>query len=259
MSTPILYEVREAAAWITLNEPQRRNALSEAMLADLNDRVDEALGDSSVRAIVLTGNGPAFCAGADLKAGGMQARDDVAEQPFVRLLRTLWHSRKPVVGRINGHAFGGGLGLVAACDLVVASTASKFSFSEVRLGVIPAMISVVVLPKIGIQEAMWLFLTGERFDAERARAVGLVHRAVDPDRLDATVGEVLGMVRQGGPHAIGAAKQLVRTVPTLSMDDAFAHTARLIEGLFASPEAQEGMRAFAEKRPPSWADPTAKD
>lgn len=253
MSESVRYEVRRGEAWITLAQPERRNALSDAMVATLIDSVDAALADDAVRLIVLTGDGPAFCAGADLKSGGMRAAPGDEPQPFVRLLRTLWDSPKPILGRINGHAFGGGLGLVAACDLVVASSAAKFSFSEVRIGVAPAMISVVVLPKIGIHETMWLFLTGERFDAERAREVGLVHRVAAPEELDSAVARVVDMVRLGGPNALRAAKQLVRTVPSLSMDEGFRFTAEMIGQLFASDEAREGMTAFAEKRPPAWA------
>lgn len=253
MTTATLYEVRDDAAWITLNQPERRNAVGDVMLGELLAHVDTALADPAVRVLVLTGSGPAFCAGADLKAGGMKATSDGSEQPFVRLLKTLWNAPKPVIGRINGHAFGGGLGLIAACDLVLASSAAKFSFSEVRIGVIPAMISVVVLPKIGIHEGMWLFLTGETFDSERAREIGLVHRVAASEELDTAVQRVIDMVRLGGPNAVSAAKQLVRKVPTMTMDDGLRYTAGVIGGLFASEEAAEGMRAFAEKRPPAWA------
>jgi methylglutaconyl-CoA hydratase len=252
MTSPILYEVRGPAAWITLNRPEKRNALSddlvEALLADLR----RALADDAVRVIVLTGNGPAFCAGADLKSGGVGA--SAGEPPFVTVLKTIWGAPKPVIGRINGHAFGGGVGLVAACDLTIAADTAQFSFSEVRVGVIPAMISVVVLPKLGIQNTMWLFLTGERFGGARAVELGLIHRAVPADGLDAAVLDVIGMVRLGGPNAIREAKQLVRRIPALSMDEGFRSTAEKIAQLFASEEAAEGMRAFAEKRKPGWAE-----
>jgi methylglutaconyl-CoA hydratase len=169
-------------------------------------------------------------------------------------MKTIWNAPKPVIGRINGHAFGGGVGLAAACDLTVAADSANFAFSEVRVGVIPAMISVVVIPKIGIHNAMWFFVTGERFSAERAVQLGLIHRAVPAAGLDAAVDEVLGMVRLGGPNAIGEAKQLVRQVPLLSMDEGFRHTAAKIAALFASEEAAEGMRAFVEKRKPRWTE-----
>jgi len=252
MSDVVLYDVRRDAAWITLNQPERRNALSDELVAGLLDGLQHATADTAVRAIVVTGAGTAFCAGADLKAGGI--RGGSGDSPFVTLLKTIWNAPKPVVGRINGHAFGGGVGLAAACDLTVAVDSAAFSFSEVRIGVIPAMISVVVLPKLGIQQAMWLFVTGERFTATRAVELGLIHRAVPADALDTAVDEILGMVRLGGPTAIREAKQLVRQIPSMSMDDGFAYTARKIGELFASEEAAEGMRAFVEKRKPHWAE-----
>jgi enoyl-CoA hydratase/carnithine racemase len=253
MSKPTLYEVQNGAAWITLNQPERRNALSEELIGGLAQDLAVALGDDAVRVVVLTGAGSAFCAGADLKSGGVRTGDEAAEHPFVHILKTIWNAPKPIIGRINGHAFGGGLGLTAACDLTVAAASAKFSFSEVRVGVVPAMISVVVIPKIGIHNTMWLFLTGERFSAEQAREYGLLHRVVPDDGLDAAVDEIVGMVRLGGPNAIREAKQLIRRVPQLSMDDAFRHTSDLIGRLFASEEALEGMQAFAEKRKPTWA------
>jgi len=251
MAEPTLYEIRNHAAWITLNQPERRNALTEALVRSLLDNLRAAITDAGVRAVVITGAGPAFCAGADLKSGGVSAGD--GEQPFVTVMKTIWEAPKPVIGRINGHAFGGGIGLAAACDLTIAADAAAFSFSEVRVGVIPAMISVIVLPKLGIQNTMWLFLTGERFSAARAVQLGLIHRAVPAADLDAAVDEAIGMVSLGGPNAIREAKQLVRRVPQLSMDEAFRYTTAKITELFASPEAAEGMQAFMEKRRPKWA------
>jgi methylglutaconyl-CoA hydratase len=252
MSSATLYDLRRDAAWITLNQPEKRNALSDDIVLGLRTHLQAALAEPQVRSIVLTGTGAAFCAGADLKSGGVKAGDE--ENPFVTVMKTIWESPKPVIGRINGHAFGGGVGLAAACDLTVAADTALFSFSEVRVGVIPAMISVVVLPKLGIQNTMWLFLTGERFSAERAVALGLIHRAVPATELDAAIDEVLGMVRLGGPNAIREAKQLVRRIPELSMDDGFRYTAKKIGELFASEEAAEGMSAFLEKRKPKWAE-----
>lgn len=252
MSDAALYETRGDAAWITLNQPERRNALSDAMVADLLAHLRRAMADAAVRVVVLTGAGPAFCAGADLKAGGIGAAS-AAENPFVQVMQTIWDAPKPVVGRINGHAFGGGVGLAAVCDLAVAVDSATFAFSEVRVGVIPAMISVVVIPKLGVQNTMALFLTGERFPAARAAALGLVNRAVPAAELDAAVEEIVGMIRLGGPTAIREAKQLVRRIPTLSMQAGFDYAAAKIAELFASEEAAEGMLAFAEKRKPRWA------
>ena len=252
MSEVVLSERRGEAAWITLNQPERRNALSDALVAALLHHLRQAMADPEVRVVVLTGTGPAFCAGADLKAGGVGSAS-ATENPFVQVLQTIWDAPKPVIGRINGHAFGGGVGLAAACDLTLAADSATFAFSEVRVGVIPAMISVVCIPKLGVQNAMWLFLTGERIAAERAASLGLIHRAVPAATLDAAVEEVIGLVRQGGPIAVREAKQLVRRIPALSMADGFAYATAKVTELFASEEAGEGMRAFVEKRKPRWA------
>jgi methylglutaconyl-CoA hydratase len=253
MNEATLYELRRDAAWITLNQPEKRNALSAEIVVGLGTHLQAAIADDRVRVIVLTGAGAAFCAGADLKSGGMSSSGD-AENPFVTLLKTIWEAPKPVIGRINGHAFGGGIGLAAACDISLAAESAMFSFSEVRVGVIPAMISVVVIPKLGIHNTMWLFLTGERFSARRAAELGLIHRAVAAPDLDRAVEDVVGMIRLGGPNAIREAKQLVRRVPELSMDEAFRYTSKKIGELFASDEAAEGMLAFLEKRKPKWAE-----
>ncbi|HXQ22616.1 MAG TPA: enoyl-CoA hydratase-related protein [Candidatus Acidoferrales bacterium] len=253
MIATTLYDVRRDAAWITLNQPEKRNALSDPLVLELRDHLRAAIDDPRVRVIVITGAGSAFCAGADLKSGGVTASGASTENPFVTVMKTIWEAPKPVIGRINGQAFGGGVGLAAACDITVAAESATFSFSEVRVGVIPAMISVVVLPKLGIQKAMWLFLTGERFDARRAVDLGLIHRAVPAPELDAAIEEVTGMIRLGGPNAIREAKQLVRRVPELTMQQGFDYTSQKIAELFASPEAAEGMQAFLQKRKPTWA------
>lgn len=252
MGDVVLYEVRDGAARITLNQPDKRNALSDVLVQGLLDGLARALDETAARAIVITGNGSAFCAGADLKNGGIQASD--GETPFVTLMKNIWNAPKPVIARVNGPAFGGGVGLAAACDIAIAADSAVFSFSEVRIGVVPAMISVVVLPKLGIQNAMYLFLTGERFSATRAVELGLLHRAVPADQLDAAVTSVVDMLRLGGPNAVAAAKQLIRRVPAMSMDDAFRYTQGIIAPMFASDEAAEGMGAFVQKRKPRWAE-----
>lgn len=252
MSEAVLYELRRDAAWLTLNQPDKRNALSDEVVGALLRQLQRANADAQARTIVITGAGSAFCAGADIKSGGMRPGD--AENPFVTVMKTIWNGPKPVIARINGPAFGGGVGLAAACDIAVAADTVQFSFSEVRIGVIPAMISVVVLPKLGPQQTMYLFLTGERFPAQRAVDLGLIHRAVAADQLDAAIDDITGMIRLGGPNAIRAAKDLVRTVPGMSMDDAFRWTSEIIGGLFASEEAAEGMGAFLQKRKPKWAE-----
>jgi methylglutaconyl-CoA hydratase len=247
------YELRGGAAWVTLDSPQNRNALSQDLVRELGGHLRRAMDDEAVRTVVLTGSGPAFCAGADLKSrGDAVAPGGGARNPFVEILQLMWEGPKPVVAAVNGHAFGGGLGLIAAADIAIAVDGARFSFSEVRVGVIPAMISVVVLPKLGVHHAMRLFLTGDRFDALQARDYGLVHRVVPADGLVAAVDEETAAIALGGPNAVREAKRLIRTVARLPMDQAFAYAEEKIAALFASPEAAEGMVAFAEKRKPRW-------
>jgi len=246
------FERRGPAAWITLTSPQTRNALSTQLVAELLAHLRAAMDDPEARAVVLTGEGPAFCAGADLKSGGVGEGASGSGNPFVEVLKLMRHGPKPVVVAANGHAFGGGLGLVAAADIAIAADAARFSFSEVRVGVIPAMISVVVLPKLGEHQTLRLFLTGERFGAERALEYGLFHRVVPESELEAAAGEEVEAIAQGGPVAVREAKQLVRTVARLPEDEAFAWAEKKIAALFASDEAAEGMAAFREKRKPRW-------
>jgi methylglutaconyl-CoA hydratase len=252
------YELRGRAAWITLDSPDTRNALSAAIISELGAHLRTAIDDAAVRVIVLTGNGPAFCAGADLKGGGGAVAPGGGERnPFVDILDLMWNGPKPVIAAVNGHAFGGGLGLVAAADIAIAADSAKFAFSEVRIGVIPAMISVVVLPKLGVHQGMRLFLTGETFDAPRALGYGLLHRVVPAAELAQAVAQEADAIALGGPNAVGEAKRLVRMIPRLSMDDGFAYAAEKIAGLFASEEAAEGMSAFVQKRKPKWAEDKA--
>jgi methylglutaconyl-CoA hydratase len=248
------YERRGDAAWVALDSPANRNALSSEMTRELAAHLDVAMGDAAIRCVVLTGTGPVFCAGADLKnRGGSIGTGESGASPFVAILQRIWNGPKPVIAAVNGHAFGGGIGLIAACDIALAVETAKFSFSEVRVGVVPATISVLVIPKLGVHQSMRLFLTGERFEAPRALEYGLLHRVVAPDALERAAQEEVDAIALGGPEAIRAAKQLVRTVPRLSIDEAFRHTEALITELFASGEAAEGAAAFLEKRPPKWA------
>ena len=248
------YAITAGTAWITLDSPETRNALSEQLVSELAAHLGSAMEDPQVRVVVLTGSGSAFCAGADLKArGGPAGAGGGAQNPFLGILKQIWDGPKPVIAAVNGHAFGGGVGLVAAADIAVAADSARFAFSEVRVGLIPAMISVVVLPKLGVHRSMRLFLTGERFDAAHAVAYGLVHRAVPADALADAVQEEVDLISLGGPVAVAEAKRLVRTVARLPMDESFAYAEAKIAKLFASEEAAEGMAAFAAKRPPKWA------
>jgi len=252
---PTLYDVRQGAAWITLNRPDSRNALSAALVNALYDQLGQALADPAVRCIVLTGNGPAFCAGADLKSPPGQVVDGRAGVSLPEVLTRMMDAPKPVIGAINGAAFAGGLGLVGACDIVVTVADAAYSFSEVKIGVIPAVISVVCLPKLGPHHGMKLFLTGERFSGTQAVAYGLAHRAVPADQLAAAVQEEIDAIALAGPVAVAECKKLVRRVPTLPRDEAFRETAEWSARMFRSDEAAEGMAAFREKRAPAWVRP----
>jgi methylglutaconyl-CoA hydratase len=238
---------------ITLDSPPNRNALSRRLVADLDRQLAAALADPRVRVIVLTGAEPVFCSGADLKE---QRTPDAGAAPraggLAPILAAMWDAPKPIVGRINGAARAGGLGLVAACDIAVAPESATFGFSEVRIGVIPAIIAVVVVPKMGATRAMELFLTGDAFDARAAVSHGLLAAAAPDGQLDAVVGRYVTSLLRGAPGALAGCKQLVRDVSRLPMDAAFAEMAARSARYFASEEAREGLRAFAEKRPPRW-------
>jgi len=248
-----LYEIRQGAAWITLNRPENRNALSAVLVAELNDHLIAANEDPKVRCIVITGTGPAFCAGADLKSPpGSASPGGRRPVPYPEVLKRILDSPRPVIAAVNGAAFAGGLGLVGAADIVIAAEDVQFSFSEVRIGVIPAVISVVCLPKLGTHHGMKLFLTGERFTGAQAVTMGFVHRAVPKDQLQAAVQEEIDMINLGGPTALIECKKLVRRVPQLSIDDGFRETAEWSARMFRAPEGGEGMAAFREKRKPNW-------
>jgi methylglutaconyl-CoA hydratase len=243
----------DGVATVTLDSPGNRNALSAQVRRELQDHLDAAVADPAVRVIVLTHTGPVFCAGMDLREARGTSADEQGVQELPRILRTVWTSPTPVVARLSGAARAGGVGLVAACDVAVAADSATFAFPEVRMGVVPATIAVTVLPRLLPRAAHELFLTGETFDAARAAAVGLVNAAVPADRLDAEVSRYVDMLRRGAPGALAATKALLLRPPGHDLDAAFAAMRELSARHFASPEGQEGMAAFAEKRPPAWA------
>ena len=250
----VRYRVSGGVATLTMDQPHNRNALTPALLGGLADGLAAALANDAVGAIELTHTGPAFCAGADL-SGTPKPKQRRKELGLADVLEDIQDAPKPVVARIAGHCVGGGIGLAAACDISIAGSEAKFAFTEVRVGVAPAIISVVCLPKIRRADALELFLSGERISAARAAEVGLINRAVPADDLDTEVAAVLARLLAGGPSALAAAKRLVYTVPGMERKAAFARTTELSQSLFASAEAAEGMAAFREKRPPSWAPP----
>jgi len=247
-------------ATLALNRPGRHNALSAALIDALADALEAAAGDPAVRVVVLTGTGPTFCAGADI--GEMR---DSAEAPvaanereaarLAALLERLDRLPRPTVARVQGNAFGGALGLVAACDVAVAADAAVFALTEVRLGIVPAMISPYVMRAIGARQARRYFLTGERIVAREAERLGLVHAAVPAASLDDAVEALARDLLLGAPGAQAEAKRLVRRVQDRSdsSDAALAaETAHWIARLRAAPEGREGLSAFLEKRKPSW-------
>lgn len=244
--------IDRGVATITLARPDNRNALSAELVDSLGDHLTEAIAQEGVRVVVLTNQGTTFCAGADLSAGTAGS----PRYSLVDVLTTILDSPTPVVGRIAGHCMGGGVGLAAACDISVVADDARIGFTEVRLGVSPAMISVVCLPKLRRADASELFLSGERISARRAVDVGLLNRAVPAAELDAAVAGVVANVAAGGPNALAAAKRLVHEVPGMTRDRAFAETERLSAELFASDEAREGIAAWRDKRPAAWVPKT---
>ena len=254
-TTATRYELRQGAAWITLNRPDNRNALSAVLVNELVEHLDAACADAAVRCIVITGAGTAFCAGADLKnPPGSVGADGRPAASMADLFQRVQNAPKPVIAAVNGAAFAGGLGLIGAADIVVVAEEATLSFSEVRIGVIPAIISVVCLPKLGVHHGMKLMLTGERFSGNRAVEVGLAHRAVPQAQLQAAVQEEISALCLGGPIAVAETKKLVRRMLALPRDQAFMEAADWSLRMFRSDEAAEGMSAFREKRPPSWVD-----
>ncbi len=255
MTTATLLHVdARGVATITLNRPDNRNALSTELVDSLSAHLDAAIADPAVRVIVLTGAGTVFCAGADLKERRtvVPGANDDDLPTFVQVFRAIAASPKPVVGKLNGHALAGGLGLACSCDLTVAPLRATVGFTEVRIGVAPAIISVVCLPKMRMADAAELFLTGERISAERAVAVGLINKAVPDDELDSATDELVAKLLLGGPNALAASKQLLAKVPDMETLDAFRWTAKLSGELFASEEAAAGMAAFASKSQAPW-------
>jgi methylglutaconyl-CoA hydratase len=246
-------DVARGAATITLDSPANRNALSARLRRELLDALDAAIADPAARVVVLTHTGPVFCAGMDLKETRGASADEQAVMEFPAILERIWTSPTPVVARLAGPARAGGVGIVAACDVAVAADSTTYAFSEVRIGVVPAVISVTVLPRLAARAAHELFLTGEVFDAARAVRIGLLTAAVPADGLDAEVDRYVGMLRLGAPGALAATKRLLLDGPIGTMSERFAAMQQLSAGFFAAEEGQEGVRAFAEKRPPSWA------
>jgi len=259
--TALIVQIDGPVARITLNRPDTRNAFDETVIDELTHAFQQAGAASAVCAIVLGANGPAFCAGANLnwmrraadftRAQNVQDAGDLAA-----MLRAIHDCPKPVIARVQGDTYAGGMGLVAVCDIAVAAEGAGFCLSEVKIGLIPATISPYVLRAMGERAARRYFLTGERFSAAEALRIGLVHEVVAPDALDARIDAILKPLLAAGPAAVCACKQLVSEVAGRTIDDALiARTVEAIADIRASAEGREGIRAFLEKRKPDWRAP----
>jgi methylglutaconyl-CoA hydratase len=238
---------------LTLDSPANRNALSSALMRQFLDRLGEALVEHAVRAVVISHTGPVFCSGADLKETAEAAPNGrLPAELLADVLAAIWEFPKPVVARVAGPARAGGLGLIAAADLAVCSRDATFAFSEVRLGVIPAVISATVLPRLAPRAAAELYLTGEVFDGVRAAEVGLVTAAVSAEGLDGAVAAYCDALVRGGPLALAGTKQLLRRTAAAGIREDLAELSDRSAGYFKSAEGREGVAAFRAKRPPSW-------
>ena len=250
--------IADKVATVTLNRPELRNAFNEHAIAELALAFDELGRSSTVRAIVLAANGPAFCAGADLNwmkkmAGYSHEENQEDALRLADMLRTIYLCPKPTVAKVQGDCYAGGMGLVAACDIVVAVDNAGFCLSEVKLGLIPATISPYVIKAMGEQAARRYFLTAERFDANEARRIGFAHEVVALDALDSTVAGVARALVNNSPNAVKEAKTLVREIVGKTVDDALLlDTAGRIAAIRASLEGREGVASFLEKRKPTW-------
>jgi methylglutaconyl-CoA hydratase len=253
----VLIERDGAILRITLNRPDVRNAIDEEVINSLSSAATAVAEDRTLRAVVLAGNGKAFCAGADIgwmaKAIAYSRQENLSDaEDLARLMERFDTLPVPVIGRVQGSALGGGVGLAAVCDIVVATDDAVFGLTEVKLGILPAVVAPYVLRKIGISPARELFLTGVRFDAMRAKEIGLVHEVVPADVLDAAVSRRIAEVLAASPAGIARAKALIREIAGAQPDHVIGLTTNAIAAQRVSEEGQEGLRAFLEKRKPSW-------
>lgn len=258
--TVLLTTDSRGVATLTLNRAEKHNAFDDAIISELTNKLVKLDNDKKVRVVVLTGAGKSFSAGADLNWMRASAQFDEAHNiedalKLSELMSTLDGMRIPTIARVNGAAFGGGVGLVACCDIAIASTTAKFSLSEVRLGLVPSVISPYMIAAIGTHNARRYFLTADVITADKAREIGLVHEVASADKLDETVEREIALLLKGGPKALTAAKNLIAGQVALSTStrrNLRSKTANIIAQLRVSDEGQEGLSAFLEKRPASW-------
>ena len=255
--TVLTYEKDGRIGRVTFNRPEIHNAFNATVITEMSQVFSEMEKDDDIRVVLLTGAGKSFCAGADLnwmrEVINQSFEQNLAESnALADLFYQIYTFKRPVVGKINGAAIGGGTGFVAVCDIAVAAESAKFSFSEVKIGVVPACIGPYVIKKMGEGKARELFITGERMKAQRAFEVGLVNKVVADDALDSAVDELITSILTSGPEAVAMAKKLVSEVPNMGPEQFKPFTAEMIAKLRISDEGQEGMDAFLNKRKPKW-------
>jgi len=244
-------------ATVMLNRAEVHNAMNERLIKEITTCFKELANDEKTKVIVLTGKGESFCAGADLnwmKSMAMYSKEENIRDSrlLLDMYETIYNCPKPVIGKINGHAFGGGVGLIAVCDINIATIGSKFAFSEVKLGIIPSVISTYVVRRIGLSNMKRLFITGEKFNSEYAKEIGLIDFVTEKDDFNSTVERYVDQLRSSSPKAIKEIKNLVNNYKKMDIEKYKEFTVEKISELRVSEEGQEGMNAFLEKRRPKW-------
>jgi methylglutaconyl-CoA hydratase len=244
-------------ATVALNRAEVHNAMNERLIKEITTCFKELANDEKTKVIVLTGKGESFCAGADLnwmKSMVMYSKEENIRDSrlLLDMYETIYSCPKPVIGKINGHAFGGGVGLIAVCDINIATVGSKFAFSEVKLGIIPSVISTYVVRRIGLSNMKRLFITGERFNSEYAKEIGLIDFVTEKDDFNSTVERYIDHLKSSSPKAIKEIKNLVNNYKKMDIEKYKEFTVEKISELRVSEEGQEGMNAFLEKRRPKW-------
>jgi methylglutaconyl-CoA hydratase len=242
---------------VKLNRPNVHNAMSEKLMKELTICFEEISKDDNVKIIILTGNGKSFCAGADLNWMKSMAKYTMGEnirdsKLLLDLYEAIYSCPKPVIGKINGHAFGGGIGLIAVCDITIGIPKKKYAFSEVNLGIIPSVISTYIVRRIGLSNMQRLFITGERFTSEYAKEIGLLDYVVSEEEFDSKIQNTIEQLRSSGSKAIEEIKKLVNNYEKLDIEKYKEHTVKKISELRVSDEGQEGINAFLEKRKTKW-------
>jgi len=253
----ILYVKEDRVARISFNRPDVHNAFNSLTISELDDAIEKARADRSVRVVVLSGKGKSFCAGADinwLREIIHYTYEQNLEESLhlAEVLHKIYTLAKPIVAMVNGTTIGGGNGFLSACDIAVAAEDAIFGLSEVKIGLVPAAISPYVMRRIGEGKAREFFLTGRRISAQEALEIGLVNEVVPLERLEKKVEEIIALLLSSGPKAIASCKELIRKVPAMSFEEVKEYTAKVIANLRISEEGQEGMAAFLEKRKPKW-------